>query len=239
MIRQSTLFFLSMVCLATTILAAAANAQQVKPPVSAAPAKPAAAAMPHIPPATVPQAAYDRARTIARVEAYLSNLKTVKAGFNQVAPNGEVSTGTFYLKRPGKMRWDYNPPNPILLVSDGDTVTYYDEDLEQINYIALDDTLAGFLTKSVIRFDSDAVAMREFHAGAGAIRVTVVQRAKPDEGALTLEFSDAPLTLKHMVISDATGGMTRVQLQNAQYGIALEDSLFRFKDPRGVKLRRK
>lgn len=229
MIRQGTLVLLSMVCLATTILAAAANATNTPPPA----AKPPAAPTP-----VVAGATYDRARTIARVEGYLSKLTTVKSGFNQVAPNGEVSTGTFYLKRPGKMRWDYNPPNPILLVSDGDTVTYYDADLEQINYVALDDTLAGFLTKPVVRFDSDAVALKDFSAGAGAIRVTVVQRAKPDEGALTLEFSDAPLTLKHMVIADATGSTTRVQLQNAQYGLELANSLFRFKDPRGVKLRR-
>jgi len=171
---------------------------------------------------------------IARVESYLSNLSTLKANFSQVAPDGGLSEGTFFLKRPGKMRWQYKPPTPILLVSDGDTVTYFDAELDQVNFISLDDTLAGFLAKKDMKLNSDATELMGFEASNGAIRVTLQQRGKPEQGALTLEFSDRPLLLRQMRITDASGNSTSVAFQGAQYGLKLANSLFIFEDPRGV-----
>lgn len=182
---------------------------------------------------------YDKAGTIARVEVYLSQLSTIKARFNQVAPDGSVQTGTFFLKRPGKMRWEYDPPTPVLLVSNGSTITYYDSDLGQVNYIDINDTLAGFLTRNDIQLDNAATKVTKFEAATDVIRITVVDATKPTEGALTLEFVDRPLQLKFMTVSDAAGAETHVQLQGAEYGSALDNSLFVFKDPRGVVPRKR
>lgn len=228
--NRNTLAIMSLVCIVTTVLAAAANAE-TKPAMQAA--KATATAQASLADKTL------KARTVARLEAYLSELTTLKARFNQVAPNGDVSSGTFTLKRPGKMRWDYDPPVPILLVSDGSTITYYDSELEQVNYIDMDDTLASFLARKDILLNSPAIELKDFSAEASAIRVTVVERAKPTEGSLTLEFSDNPLTLRFMNVTDASGNATRVQLQNAQFGGAVADSLFQFKDPRGVTVRKR
>lgn len=226
---------MSFVCIVTTVLAAAANAETSKPksdtPAVAATTK--QDVKPSLADATL------KARTIARLEAYLSNITTLRAHFNQVAPNGDISDGTFSLKRPGKMRWQYNPPIPLLLVSDGKTITYYDSDLGQVNYIDMDDTLASFLARKDIMLNSPAVELKEFEAKNSAIRVTIVERSKPTEGSLTLEFSDNPLTLRFMNVTDASGNVTKVQLQNAQFGIPLSDSLFIFKDPRGVTVRKR
>ncbi|PZP84599.1 MAG: outer membrane lipoprotein carrier protein LolA, partial [Azospirillum brasilense] len=91
---------------------------------------------------------------IKRVEGYLTGLSTIVADFSQVAANGELSEGKFYLKRPGKMRWEYAPPTPILLVSNGKVITYYDAELDQVNYVPVDDTLAGFLAQDTIVLNS-------------------------------------------------------------------------------------
>lgn len=176
---------------------------------------------------------------IKQIENYLSSLTTIVADFNQVSPNGEIATGKFYLKRPGKMRWQYNPPTPILLVSNGKTVTYFDAELDQVNYVPLDDTLAGFLTKEHIEMNSKATKLLKFSRKNGVSRVTIAQRAKPDEGKLTLEMSEKPLQLRQMKIVDAGGGETSIQLQNAQYGMPLKDDLFNFIDPRGVTPRKR
>lgn len=176
---------------------------------------------------------------IVRVESYLSNLTTLKADFSQVAPSGDVSEGTFFLKRPGKMRWQYKPPTPILLVSDGDTVTYFDAELDQVNFISLDDTLAGFLAQKTMKLNGEATELMAFEAKNGAIRVTLQQRGKPEQGSLTLEFSDRPLLLRQMVVTDSAGNSTRVAFQGAQYGAKLPDSLFVFEDPRGVTPRKR
>ncbi len=225
--QRTTIALMTFVCIVTTVLAAAANAETAKARKSTV---------------TVTQSLADKtlkARTVARLEDYLSKLTTLKARFNQVAPDGTVSSGTFTLKRPGKMRWDYNPPVPILLVSDGDTITYYDSELQQVNYIDVDDTLATFLARKEVLLDSPAVKLVDFSAEASAIRVTVVERTKPTEGSLSLEFSDNPLALRFMNVTDASGNVTRVQLQNAQFGGSVPDSLFVFKDPRGVTKRGK
>jgi len=185
-----------------------------------------------------PAMAADNTAEIARVEQYLSQLTTVVADFSQVDANGGLSEGKFYLKRPGKMRWQYAPPTPILLVSDGKVIVYYDAELDQVNYVPMDDTLAGFLAKPVITLNSDTTKLTKFSAKDGIIRATVIQKAKPDEGSLTLEFTDAPLQLKQMRIADASGQQTSIQLQNAAFGTVLPNSLFKFEDPRGATKRR-
>ena len=181
----------------------------------------------------------DDPSTPPQVEAYLSGISSIVADFSQVSADGSTGSGKFYLKRPGKMRWQYNPPTPILLVSNGQTVTYYDASLDQVSYVGIDDTLAGFLAQKTIKFESDSIRMTKFEAKNGAIRVSVVQKKKPDEGSLTLEFTDNPIELRQMVVVDATGQTTRVQLQNAQFGPVLDDKLFVFEDPRGTTPRRK
>ena len=171
---------------------------------------------------------------IKRVENYLTDLHSIVADFSQVDANGGIAEGKFYLKKPGKMRWEYKPPTPILLVSNGKVMTYYDSELDQVNYIAFDDTLAGFLAQDVITLDSKSAKLTDFVSKEGVIRATIVQRQKPDEGSLTLEFTDKPLQLKQMVVTDARGQRTNIQLQNAEYGANLPDSLFKFEDPRGL-----
>ena len=184
------------------------------------------------------QATADRAKDIAAVEAYLSGISSIVANFTQTSADGSTGAGKFFLKRPGKMRWQYSPPTPLLLVSDGKVVTYYDAGLDQVTYIGVDDTLAGFLAKKDITLDSDSTTLTKYSHENGIIRVTIVQSNKPADGSLTLEFTDKPLELRTMIAVDATGNATTVKLADAQFGPVLDDRLFVFEDPRGVNHRR-
>lgn len=171
------------------------------------------------------------APTIARIEAYLSRQSTIISDFTQVAPDGSVATGKFYLQRPGKMRWQYNPPTPVLIVANGNELVYYDYELQQVTYIPISGSLVSFLARDPIRFSGE-VGITTFESQATAVRIEVAQRNKPDEGRLMLEFSDVPLQLKSMIVTDATGQTTTVALSNAKYGAKIEPELFVFKDPR-------
>ena len=175
--------------------------------------------------------------TIQKVENYLSTLTTVVSDFTQVAPDGSLTSGKFYLKRPGKMRWQYNPPTPILMVSNGSTLVYYDYELEQVSHVSLDSTLIGFLAQEKISFGKN-VGLTDFSKAAGVIRVTVAQREKPSEGQIMLEFSESPLMLRNIVIRDATNQITSVSLNDAKFGVDLDSELFIFRDPREAKKRR-
>lgn len=175
--------------------------------------------------------------TLARVETYLNSLTTIESKFVQIAPDGSLSSGQFFLKRPGKMRWQYEPPVPVLIIANRGTLTYYDYELKQVSNISLDDTLAGFLAKDTIRFDPKVIKILDVNDTDSVIRIRLTQADKPEEGELTLELSDSPLQLRNMTIKDASGQETNVSLTNARFGLALENKLFIFRDPRIYKER--
>ncbi len=167
-----------------------------------------------------------------KVEAYLESITTIKADFVQIAPGGELTSGQFLLKRPGKMRWAYDPPVPVLMVASGGNLRYYDYELDQISDIPLDESLAGFLTQDDIRFDPEVITVKQAHASNGVLRVKVVQTSKPDDGELTMEFSEVPLKLRNLILVDSQGKQTNVSLNNAAYGVAVADDMFVIKDNR-------
>ncbi len=169
---------------------------------------------------------------LTRVQNYLNSITTLVADFSQVAPDGSLASGKFYLKRPGKMRWQYNPPTPILMVASGSEMVYYDYDLQQVSHIPIDSTLASFLAKEKIDLFDPFITITDFTSGAGAVRLSLLQTNAPESGKLTLEFSDQPLQIRNMVVTDAQGQTTTVGLNNAEFGSVLEDKLFIFQDPR-------
>ena len=75
-----------------------------------------------------------------QVQHYLNGIRTLQSRFQQFAQDGGIACGTIYLQRPGKMRIVYDPPTPILIVSDGDAVYYWDSKLEQLSQIGVEDT---------------------------------------------------------------------------------------------------
>ena len=69
---------------------------------------------------------------VGRAEQYLNAITTLQAKFLQIGPRGEIAEGVFYLARPGKLRFEYNPPAPALIVADGFRLVFYDRDLDQV-----------------------------------------------------------------------------------------------------------
>ena len=126
---------------------------------------------------------------------------------------------------------------PVLMIANHGELIYYDYELDQVSHIPLDETLAGFLAQDNIRFDPKTIKILEQTAQDGVIRIRLTQKERPDEGELTLEFSDAPLQLRNMIVKDASGQETNVSLNNARFGIPLENKLFIFRDPRIFKQR--
>lgn len=171
----------------------------------------------------------DRA-DIARVEAYLNTLKTVRARFMQMSSEGSYAEGDFYLSRPGRMRIEYDPPVPVLIVANKQTLVYYDKKLEQTSYIGLDSTPAGILVGGEVSF-SGKISVTGFERGANTLRVTLAQTEDPLAGSITLVVSDNPMVLRKWTVTDAQGVVTNVSLLGTRFGVALDPELFRFKKP--------
>jgi outer membrane lipoprotein-sorting protein len=169
-------------------------------------------------------------KEIARVEAYLGAIQTVSAKFSQVSPDGGVSNGKFYLQRPGKLRMEYDPPVPVLVITKDGNMVYYDKELDQVTHVPLSSTLVGFLARDRIRFDN-TVIITNFEHGPQSLRITVVQSEKPKDGSMTLELSDKPLSLRNIIMTDSGDQTTTVSLADAHFDEKLDPSLFVFKDP--------
>jgi outer membrane lipoprotein-sorting protein len=170
----------------------------------------------------------DRA-DIARIEAWLQGVETLSARFVQVAPDGAIAEGDFYLRRPGRLRFDYDPPVPLLIVADGFSLTLYDRDLDQpTSWPVAATPLAPLVAKTV---DLSGGYAQEVRRNGGVVRLTLVDPGRPDEGSFTLVFQDEPLQLLQWVVIDAAGLATVIGLSEVVENPPLELSLFRIERP--------
>jgi outer membrane lipoprotein-sorting protein len=166
----------------------------------------------------------DRA-DLARVERYLNGIGTLRARFNQVAEDGSVAYGTIYLRRPGQMRVEYEPPVPVLLVADGTLVSYYDSELDQLSQVPLRSTPAWFLLRDPIDLTDD-ITVTDVERGPGVLRVDMYQSDNREAGSVELVFSEDPLELRQWTITDARGRDVHITLENVSYGAPLANALF-------------
>ena len=166
----------------------------------------------------------DRA-DLKRISDYLDGIHTLRARFQQVAAGGGLASGKIYLRRPGLMRVEYEPPVPVLLVADGLWVNYYDSDLDQLTQIPISQTPIWFLLQETIDF-TPAITVTRIERSPGALRVSVYQTENPDAGSASLTFADDPLQLKQWSIKDSQGTEVEIALQDAVFGGALSNDLF-------------
>ncbi|MGE5548170.1 MAG: LolA family protein [Solirubrobacterales bacterium] len=178
-----------------------------------------------------PLSPQDRA-DVERAEAYLNSVTTLRARFLQIAPNGGQAEGTAYFSRPGRMRLQYDPPSPMLVVADGKFLIVYDKSLGEPSYIPLGSTPAGILVRENVRLDGHDVTVTRVTRGPGVLNVSLVESEDPGQGELTLVFSENPFALRQWRVLDAQGQTTTVSLYEAQAGIALDSKLFKFVDPK-------
>jgi outer membrane lipoprotein-sorting protein len=174
--------------------------------------------------------AQDRA-DLTRIEGYLDTLRALKAHFLQVAPNGALAQGTAWLDRPGRMRFQYDPPSPLLLVAGHGLVVFHDRSLNQTTNIPLSHTPLGILLADHVRLEGD-VTVTGMQRLPGQLQVSLVRTASPGDGTLTLIFADNPLTLRQWTVLDAQRQETRVTLYNVETGGKFDPKLFEFVDPR-------
>lgn len=177
--------------------------------------------------------AQDRA-DLARIETYLDSLRTLKARFLQVAPNGAITQGLAWLERPGRMRFQYDPPSPLLLVAGHGLVVFHDKQLNQTTNIPLGQTPLGILLADRVQL-SGGVTVTGMQRLPGQLQVSLVRTASPGDGTLTLVFADNPLALRQWTVLDAQRRETRVTLYNVELGGQFDSKLFEFIDPRAFQ----
>jgi outer membrane lipoprotein-sorting protein len=170
----------------------------------------------------------DRA-DLARIEAYLNGVHTLKAHFVQTAPDGGVSQGTAVMQRPGRMRFQYDPPAPFLLIANYGILFFHDSQLNQTTNIPLSRTPLGILLADQTTLSGD-VTVTKFTRLPGQLQVSLVRSASAGEGTLTLIFADNPLTLRQWVVLDQQGKQTRVAFTTMETGVGLDAKQFDYRN---------
>ena len=168
---------------------------------------------------------------MARVEAYLNSVRSLHSRFFQVAPDGGISQGQAWLVRPGRMRFQYDPPAPFLLVAGNGLLVFHDSQLKQTSNIPLGSTPLGLLLQDNLRLAGD-VTIVSFVRAPGQLQVGIVRTASPQDGVLTLIFADNPLSLRQWTVIDQQRNETRVTLSNVELGGVFPAKMFEFVDPK-------
>ena len=167
----------------------------------------------------------------------LRAISTMRADFVQADPRGNRVKGVLTLKRPGRIRFQYEKGVPMLIVSDGAALTFIDYQVRQVQRWPIKNSPLGALldpNRDVMQYGKLVAS-----SNSNVVSVEVRDRKHPEYGVITMVFIRKPgapggLELSSWATLDAQNTRTIVTLTNQQYGIAVPDSTFRFNDPRGA-----
>ncbi|MDW3224045.1 MAG: outer membrane lipoprotein carrier protein LolA [Paracoccaceae bacterium] len=169
---------------------------------------------------------------LSDISSYFNSFKTAQATFTQINDDGTISSGTLYISRPGRMRFEYDPPEQALVLASANAVVIIDKKSNQPpeTYPLNRTPLSLILARQVNLDRARMVTGHDFDGSA-----TVVTAQDPDNadyGTIQMSFTDEPVQLRQWTINDANGGRTTVVLGDLETGISLRNTLF---DP-GVAL---
>ena len=163
------------------------------------------------------------------ISARLNELATVKGEFTQINPDGSTSEGTFFISKPGKMRFEYKPPTPTLIVADGRTVAVANTKLNTVDRYPLSETPLGLVLGNDVDLKNDTALVSIAHQ-QGTIVIGARSNANMSHANISLVFSDPGYELRQWTVIDNQGLMTTVALRDLVAGAALSPSLFLLPD---------
>jgi outer membrane lipoprotein-sorting protein len=163
----------------------------------------------------------------ARVSSYLSSLQTLVGNFVQVGPDGSKTKGDFYIQKPGKVRFEYDPPTPIAIIADGSSLAVRDRKLATQDIYPLSQTPLRFLLSDRIDLlkDTNVVSVT---ADDVFISVTIEEKqALIGTSRLMLMVGAKDGQLKQWTVTDPQGYDTTVAVYNLDQSKKVDPGLFK------------
>ncbi|MHA7858799.1 MAG: LolA family protein [Henriciella sp.] len=161
--------------------------------------------------------------------AALAAAETASGKFMQTNADGTITTGTFALRRPGRMRFDYDDPTPILIVSDGTTVALEDSELETVDRIPISATPLGLILSTDLNVDDDVEVMSILE-NEDRIGIRVSDSSGEFEGTLTMVFDKQSYELLGWLTVDGNFLTTVVDLVDVETNERVDPRLFRLNE---------
>jgi outer membrane lipoprotein-sorting protein len=170
-----------------------------------------------------------RAEALAQANRALNAIQRLQGRFVQSSPGGGRATGMFYLQRPGRLRFEYDPPATMLIVADGSVVAMRDTELRTTERTPLRSTPLNIILGQTIDLERNARILRVSRAGPW-LMITARDRAGQTDGQITLQFYGPQTELRSWDVIDATGARTRISLSNVTQPASFDRNLFRLGD---------
>jgi len=159
--------------------------------------------------------------SLNQISDYLNSFTTARGDFTQLNDDGSISTGRIFIKRPGRARFEYDPPNKALVIAGQQSVAIFDpkSNAGPEVYPLNQTPLSVILKETVDLAGSDMVVDRGYDGTATS--VTAMDPENAEYGNIQLVFTDNPVQLRQWVINDQAGGATTVVLGNMEFGLDL------------------
>lgn len=168
----------------------------------------------------------EQARSIDAISDYINGFTTLQGEFTQISPKGNMSRGVFYISKPGKMRFEYAPPNPFLIVADGKWLTIKNRAKEKGDQFPLSQTPLRLVLAKKVDLVRDTNIL-DFEEADGLTTVTLEDKESSlGNGQLVLVFDQNRNALQQWVVIDGKGRRTTVSLENIEAGIKPDPKLF-------------
>ncbi len=181
--------------------------------------------------------AFDAAqRAVAdRISAYLSGIRVLSGEFVQIGPDGTKTTGDFYLQKPGRVRFDYNPPSPIELIADGSSVVVRDRVLATQDLYPLSQTPLRFILADQIDLLRDTNVVAIYSDNVFATIVVEEQHIIGGTHRLMMMFDAKTYQLKQWTVTDPQGYDTTIAVYNLDSTRRPDPNLFRIDYTRNIQ----
>ncbi len=164
--------------------------------------------------------------SLDQISTYLNQLKSAKGSFTQTNPDNTQSTGSFMIKRPGRMRFEYAAPNPALVVASSGQIAIFDKKSSAgPQGFPIGKTPLGIILKKNVNLKKNNMVINHIEEGA-LTKVTAQDPKHPKLGTIQLAFSAKPITLRQWVITDQSGQKTTVILGPLNNNARLVERLF-------------
>jgi len=164
--------------------------------------------------------------SLANISQYLQNLKILKADFSQTNPDNTISSGTILIKRPGRMRFEYNKPDKTLVLVSAGALAIFDPkgDEKPITYPIKNNPISLILKGEVDLLNSAIVA--KYKVSAEKAILTIRDPKKPQQGSVELVFIGTKPELEKFSIKNENGSSTSISLKDIEYPKKLNETLF-------------
>ena len=172
---------------------------------------------------------------VDKINAYMSGMQNLNGSFIQVGPDGNKSQGTFYIQKPGKVRFEYDPPSPMELIADGDSVVVRDRNLATQDVYPLSQTPLRFLLADRVNLLRDTNLLAVY---ADDVFITAVIEEKNGivgNSKLMIMFSAKDMSLKQWTITDPQGYDTTVAVYNLDTTKRADPNAFRIDYTRNIQ----